>query len=430
MLGLPRLLDPGERGPHRRPLRNCGYAFGRDRRITVSMAPASSAQDGLVLRPATAVGLLAADGAPAESLARAARGRAGPTEPCGPCRGSFHDDAARAWACARRSWRPTTRPRRPRRRRGVYPVRSLAEAVGLAGPPSGPLLPCYLPAPARTAPDPRRAIVDGPAGWRSRRRRPQLLLWPARLGKTMLARRLPGSASSRPRSAGTTAIHSAGDRLEGLWPSGRSAHPITASDAPRGRRHSRGPASEPGLKTAPLPRRAPGVPLPRARSLRQPLEDREVCRRGAGARVAARPLPAPVATMNPCRAGPGTSGGAAPARPEGRRVPGPHLGPAARPDRITPGPRPAYADMAGRPERRRHRGRARGGRRARQSARPRRRARSPTPTRRRRLIRGAARRRRPPASRRAMDQLGSPDGRTIASCAWPGRSPTWTAARR
>ena len=63
MLGLPDSSIKESEGRIRAALRNCGYEFKWDRRITVSMAPASLRKMGSSYDLATAVGLLAADGA-------------------------------------------------------------------------------------------------------------------------------------------------------------------------------------------------------------------------------------------------------------------------------------------------------------------------------------------------------------------------------
>src|SRR5687768_2106384 len=63
MLGLPDSSIKESEGRIRAALRNCGYEFKWDRRITVSMAPASLRKMGSSYDLATAIGLLAADGA-------------------------------------------------------------------------------------------------------------------------------------------------------------------------------------------------------------------------------------------------------------------------------------------------------------------------------------------------------------------------------
>ena len=71
MVGLPDSAVKESEGRIRAALRNCGYAFKWDRRITVNLAPASLRKVGSSYDLATAVGLLAADGAvPPGNLAR------------------------------------------------------------------------------------------------------------------------------------------------------------------------------------------------------------------------------------------------------------------------------------------------------------------------------------------------------------------------
>src|SRR5512139_4069212 len=71
IVGLPDSSVKESEGRIRAALRNCGYAFKWDRRITVNMAPASLRKVGASYDLATAVGLLAADGiVPAGPLRR------------------------------------------------------------------------------------------------------------------------------------------------------------------------------------------------------------------------------------------------------------------------------------------------------------------------------------------------------------------------
>ena len=62
MLGLPDSAIKESEGRIRAALRNCGYDFKWDRRITVNMAPANLRKAGSSYDLATAMGLLAADG--------------------------------------------------------------------------------------------------------------------------------------------------------------------------------------------------------------------------------------------------------------------------------------------------------------------------------------------------------------------------------
>lgn len=70
VVGLPDSAVKESEGRIRAALRNCGYPFRWDRRITVNMAPASLRKIGSSFDLATALGLLAADGiVPADPLA-------------------------------------------------------------------------------------------------------------------------------------------------------------------------------------------------------------------------------------------------------------------------------------------------------------------------------------------------------------------------
>ena len=244
MVGLPDSSVKESEGRIRAALRNCGYAFKWDRRITVNMAPASLRKMGSSYDLATAVGLLAADGAL-------------PRDPLGGVLlvGELALDGG---------LRPVAGVlpmMLMARRRGigaaivpadnaveaaivegvrVYPVTSLPEAVDLAAAADRP-----PPASAPRATDPaspgpdmadirgqwmaRRALEVAAAGGHN-----LLLVGPPGSGKTMLARRLPGILPPlAPEEAlETTAIHSAsGARLVGLMSQRpfRSPH-HTASD--------------------------------------------------------------------------------------------------------------------------------------------------------------------------------------------------------
>ena len=63
MVGLPDSAVKESEARIRAALRNCGYSFKWDRRITVNLAPASLRKYGSSFDLATALGLLVADGA-------------------------------------------------------------------------------------------------------------------------------------------------------------------------------------------------------------------------------------------------------------------------------------------------------------------------------------------------------------------------------
>ena len=319
VLGLPDSAIKESEGRIRAALRNCGYAFKWDRRITVSMAPASLRKTGSSYDLATAVGLLAADGSlPATALADvlligelALDGTVRPVQGVLPMMlmARRHGVGAALVPAANASEAAIVDGVR------VYPVETLPEAVALAGrtdrpPPPAPPRPASM---AVTTPDladvrgqvmGRRALEIAAAGGHN-----LLLTGPPGSGKTMLARRLPGILPPLvPAEAlETTAIHSAwGARLPGLLHERpfRSPH------------HSISDAALVGGGSVPRPGEVTlahnGVlfldELPEFRrstleALRQPLEERSV----TIARVkSALRLPACfqlVAAMNPCPCG-------------------------------------------------------------------------------------------------------------------------------
>src|SRR6185436_10493587 len=218
MIGLPDSSIKESEGRIRAALRNCGYEFKWDRRITISMAPASLRKMGSSYDLATAVGLLAADGAV----------KTGPLSDV-LLVGELALDGA---------LRPVTGvlPMMLMARRNglraaivegldVHPAVSLPQAVAVAGasvrpapPPSMvPRVPCAsLPdmADVRGQAVARRALEIAAAGGHN-----LIFIGPPGSGKTMLARRLPSLLPplTLEEAVETTAIHSAwGARMEGL----------------------------------------------------------------------------------------------------------------------------------------------------------------------------------------------------------------------
>lgn len=203
MVGLPDSAVKESEARIRAALRNCGFTFAWDRRITVNLAPASLRKVGSSFDLATAVGLLAADG----TLDRVRWSRALLVGELA-LDGSIRPVAGvlPMLLLARRQGLETAVVPAPNYREAslvpdleVHPVSTLPEAVSLLSREDAPAAPVPCPPSARPSPSvpnladvrgqalARRALEIAAAGGHN-----LLLVGPPGAGKTMLARRLPG----------------------------------------------------------------------------------------------------------------------------------------------------------------------------------------------------------------------------------------------
>jgi magnesium chelatase family protein len=222
MLGLPDSSVRESEGRVRAALRNCGYAFKWDRRITVNLAPGRLRKVGPGFDLATAIGLLASDGVvPRGPLASVLlTGELALDGGLRPVVGVLPMMLAARRSGLRVAIVPAENAAEARLLSGidVHAVASLPEAVALAGLAERPRprTTAAVSTPTSTSgPDlaevrgqamARRVLEIAAAGGHN-----VLLVGPPGSGKTMLARRLPGLLPplSTEQALETALIHSA-----------------------------------------------------------------------------------------------------------------------------------------------------------------------------------------------------------------------------